>query len=193
MQEPTRSRAPALLLEAHKRGVARAAVAYGVTAFAIYQAGDLLTTLFQLPLQILDLVSTLIILGFPLVLILSWTFVWTIDGLHRADTLPETWESSPRVAGYAKAFLMGVAFSGMALWWLKPSDGVVARGAEVMAVLPFTVSGEGANHLAEGLVDLLTINIEGVAALRTANSRIVLRLHREGRSGNGDLPAALAR
>ena len=98
-----------------------------------------------------------------------------------------------RLAGYTKAFVVGVAVFGIAFWWLKHQDGVVTRGAEVMAVLPFTTSGEGANYLAEGIVDLLAINLGEIDAIRTANSRIVFRLHRDaGRPGGADLPAALA-
>ena len=193
MQEPTRSRVPALLVEARKRGVTRVAVAYMVAAFAIYQVVELLSVLFQLPLQILDSVWVVIVLGLPLALILSWTLVWTSDGLRRADTLSGRWEAPPRVAGYVDAFVVGLALFGVALWWLKPGDGVVARGAEVVAILPFAVSGEGANHLAEGLADLLALNLEGVGPIRTANSRIVFQRHREaGRPGDGDLPATLA-
>ena len=98
-----------------------------------------------------------------------------------------------RLAGYTKAFVVVVAVFGIAFWWLKPQDGVVTRGAEVMAVLPFTTSGEGTNYLAEGIVDLLAINLGEVDAIRTANSRIVLRFHREAdRPGGADLPAAVA-
>jgi tetratricopeptide (TPR) repeat protein len=62
-----------------------------------------------------------------------------------------------------------------------------------MAVLPFSVSGEGVNYLAEGLVDLMSINLETVGVIHTADSRIVLRLHREaGRPRDPDVPAALA-
>ena len=97
------------------------------------------------------------------------------------------------MAGYNKAIVVGVALFGMVLWWLKPRDRVVTRGAEVIAVLPFTTSGRGANYLAEGIVDLLAINLGEVDAIRTANSRIVFRLHRDaGRPGGADLPAALA-
>ena len=99
----------------------------------------------------------------------------------------------PRTAGYNKAIVVGLALFGMVLWWLKPRDGVVTRGAEVMAVLPFTTSGDGTNYLAEGIVDLVAINLGQVDAIRTANSRIVFRLHRDaGRPGGADLPAALA-
>ena len=167
------------------------ALAYGVAALALYQAADLVTVFFQMPFWVLDAVAILLPIGLPAVLILSWFFVWTTTGVCRADRLPEVWKSPPRVAGYLDAFVLGVALFGVALWWVKPRNGIVARGAEVVAVLPFTVSGEGANHLAEGVPDLLMLSLEGTGVIRTANSRIVLGRHREtGRPG--DLPAALA-
>ena len=191
MQEPTASRVSALLLEAHQRGVTRVAVAYAAAAVAVYQTGDLITVFLQWPLWMLDLVSVVLLLGLPVALAVSWSFVWTPDGLRRAGSRSGGWESAPRSVRYADAFIVGVALFAAALWWLKPKDAVVARGAEVIAILPFTVSGQGANHLAEGLSDLLALSLEGTDVIRTANSRIVFRRHREtGRPD--DLPTARA-
>ena len=55
------------------------------------------------------------------------------------------------MAGHTKAFVVGVALFGVALWWLKPRDRVVTRGAEVMAVLPFTTSGPPSTTRCSGI------------------------------------------
>lgn len=193
MEEPTRSRVPALFLEAHRRGVTRVALVYVVAAFAAYQVGDLVSVLFQLPLVLLGSVAVVLRFGLPVALILSWTFVWTDQGPRRVASLAEGWEGSPRVSRYADALAVGLALFGLALWGLKPSDGMVSSGAEVVAVLPFTVAGEGANHLAEGMPDLLTIALEGTGVINTPNARIMARRFREaGRPTDEDLPAILA-
>ena len=193
MEEPIRSRVSALLLEAHERGVTRAALVYVVGAFALYQVGDLASVAFQLPLVLLGSASVLLSLGLPVVLFLAWTFVWTSEGVRRAATLDGEWETSPLLSGYARAFVVGAALCGAALWGLKPRDGVVSGGAEVVAVLPFDVAGEGVNHLTEGMTDLLSISLEATGEVRTPNPRMIARRFREaGRPGEGELPAALA-
>jgi hypothetical protein len=186
MEEPTRPRVSALFLEAHKRGVTRVALVYVVVAFAAYQVGDLLTVLFQWPPELLGFLAVLLRLGLPAVLIFSWIPL-------RAASLAEGWEGSQRVSRYADALALGVTIFGLALWGLKPSDGVVSSGAEVVAVLPFAVSGEGANHLAEGMTDLLAIALEGTGVVRTPNARIMARRFREaGRPTGEEVPAILA-
>ena len=75
----------------------------------------------------LDLVSVVLLLGLPVALAVSWSFVWTPDGLRRAGSRSGGWESAPRSVRYADAFIVGVALFAAALWWLKPKDAVVAR------------------------------------------------------------------
>jgi len=166
---------------------------YLVVAFALYQVGDLASVLFQLPLVVLSSASVLLRLGLPVVLILSWTFVWTTGGVRRAAKLDGEWEAAPGMKGYADAFVVGVALFGAALWGLKPGDGVVSSGAEVVAVLPFDVAGEGVNRLAEGMTDLLSLSLEATGEIRTPNARMVTGRFREaGRPGEDELPAVLA-
>ncbi len=56
----------------------------------------------------------------------------------------------------------------------EPLSSVVS-GAETIAVVPFSVSGPGAEGLGEGMVDLLTVNLNGVGSIRTVDARVVLR------------------
>jgi TolB-like protein len=61
--------------------------------------------------------------------------------------------------------------------WLatRHSHGAVAPGAESIAIVPFTTSGPGVELLGEGMVDLLSTNLQGVGGIRTLDPRVVLR------------------
>jgi len=69
--------------------------------------------------------------------------------------------------------------------------GPVVQGAESIAVLPFTASGPGVEQLGEGMVDLLTTNLNAVGGIRAVEPRAVLsRWKKAGEPG--DLAGALA-
>lgn len=73
-----------------------------------------------------------------------------------------------------------------------PDAAGLGEGASI-AVLPFTVRGEGLDVWREGMVDLLSINLEGVPGLRAIDSRTVLARWRERTADNEspDLQTAL--
>ena len=50
----------------------------------------------------------------------------------------------------------------------------VAPAAEMLAILPFNASGPGVGLLGEGMVDLLSTNLQGVGGIRTVEPRAVL-------------------
>lgn len=83
-----------------------------------------------------------------------------------------------RLARYSVPVLV-LLLLGLAVAWAitsRPSAsdddaGTVAPG---IAVLPFHVSGAGVEELHEGMVDLLTLNLDGAGGLRAIDSRTVL-------------------
>ncbi len=80
-------------------------------------------------------------------------------------------------------------------WYIggRRARGPVVKGAESIAVLPFHTSGPGVDYLTEGMVDLLSTNLNAVGGIRTVEPRSVLAQWRE-RGGNRDedLDGALA-
>ena len=80
---------------------------------------------------------------------------------------------SRRVALGAAAIALVAAGAGA--WLARRSEAhAVAPAAETMAVLPFNVSGPDAGVLGEGMVDLLSTNLQGVGGIRTVDPRAVL-------------------
>src|SRR5688572_19336072 len=70
----------------------------------------------------------------------------------------------------------------------------IAEAAPGIAVLPFTVQGAELDVWREGMVDLLSTNLDGVGGLRAIDSRTVLARWREAVQGNDspDLETTLA-
>ena len=64
-----------------------------------------------------------------------------------------------------------------AVAWLatRPTAVAVTEQAERIAVLPFTASGPGVEVLGEGMVDLLTTNLQGVGGIQVVDPRLVLK------------------
>jgi TolB-like protein len=143
---------------------------------------------------------------------------WELDArdLVRAvarGRLPHlTWARA--LAGGAAAFLLLFGFAGVYVvvrdggrsfgregpagpvagaWTEAGGPGGGAGAAEpALAVLPFTVSGEGLEVWREGMMDLLTSNLDGVGGLRTINSRTLLsRLRERGVTDASELAAVL--
>jgi len=105
-----------------------------------------------------------------------------------------------RLAG-AAAIAGAILLSGWALLGLldeqgEANDTGVTAGASppAVAVLPFAVSGTGVELQPADLVELLTINLDGLAGLRPVSARTVLERWRErvGESGSVDLETMLA-
>jgi hypothetical protein len=102
-----------LLKELKRRKVFRAAVVYGVVAWAVIEAADVILPALRLPEWTTTLVVAFAFLGFPLALVLAWAFDLTPEGLERdqgeeernpaagtrSDTRAATGWSVSRVAG----------------------------------------------------------------------------------------------
>jgi serine/threonine-protein kinase len=70
---------------------------------------------------------------------------------------------------------------------------IVVSGAETIAVVPFTATGTGVENLGEGMVDLISGNLDGVGGIHMVESRQVLRAwQRRTKAGTPTLDDAIA-
>jgi serine/threonine-protein kinase len=102
----------------------------------------------------------------------------------------------PRFGRRARAIAAAAALLvAVAAWWLVPraAAGSVASGADVIAVIPFTTSGAGLELLGEGMVDLLSRNLDGVGGIRAIEPRAVLLKWHGQEDGGLDAARATAR
>ena len=96
----------------------------------------------------------------------------------------------PRAA-IAAGIVLLLAVAGFFAWRATRPSGPVVEGAQRIAVLPFRTSGAGVELLGEGMVDLLSTNLDAVGGIRTVEPRTVLQRWKERGSGS-DLDGALA-
>jgi len=79
----------------------------------------------------------------------------------------------------AVVLLAGAGLAGAILWQGRGDPVAVAVSDSAVAVLPFTVRGDtGLGYLHEGLVDLLSLKMDGLVGLRAIEPRAVLAASR---------------
>ena len=86
MQEWTqRSRPLSFFDELKRRKVFRVGIAYVVGAWVIAQVAALVAGSFLAPVWVMQMIITLLVVGLPISLMLSWAFDLTADGIKWAD------------------------------------------------------------------------------------------------------------
>jgi adenylate cyclase len=87
-----------LFTELKRRNVIRVAAAYIVTAWLIVQVVETLFPIYGLSEAAVRLVVNLLVIGLVPVLVLSWVFEWTPEGIRREAEVGDTAPVSPRAA-----------------------------------------------------------------------------------------------
>jgi tetratricopeptide (TPR) repeat protein/TolB-like protein len=109
------------------------------------------------------------------------------EALGRAMTGEMTGASrrwGPIAAGALTALLLVGAFFGYRAW---ANRSPVRSGAELIAVIPFSTVGSGVEDLGEGMVDLLSTNLNAVGGIATVDPRSVLsRWKKQGGTAKDD-------
>jgi len=184
-----------LLEELRRRKVARVALVYGATAFAVLQAADLVFRALAVPDWALTVTVTLVILGFPLALVLAWAFEMTPEGMRRASGADER---QPWVGVRTLAVVGGLCLLGFGLgagWFLGGGAGggaggesgadraatgepTVARAS--LAALPFANLSpeEDDRYFADGVHEEILTRLARVGALKVI-SRTSVMAYRE--------------
>jgi tetratricopeptide (TPR) repeat protein len=159
------------LQELRRRKVFRVLAGYAAGAFLVLQAGDLTLGPLGAPDWVYRTLVVAVILGFPLALLLAWMYDLTAEGVQRADPVTEpAMRPRRRYTTTAIVVLALLAVGGAALFWLRTSE--VSNTS--IAVMPFTVRGnQQLEYLEEGLVDMLSRNIDGAADLRSVAPEMV--------------------
>jgi TolB-like protein len=172
------------LAELRRRKVYQVAVGYVIVGFMVIEAADLTLVRLGLPPWTVTLVIVLVGLGFPIALVLAWALEVTPEGV-RVDTAEEAAEGETRAQAPATPSLWAgasvLALLLLGAWWLfadvdtektanKPEKEIHDQS---IAVLPFEVSGAGAEEGRDGMVTTLSLNLDGAAGLRAVADRTV--------------------
>jgi tetratricopeptide (TPR) repeat protein len=183
----------------------RAIALYLAASWLVLQITALAREEFQLPAWVTPLALILLLIGLVIISATAWVQSLPQTAVRaRAEEVPSSWEIDlgdmrqsvargrlPHLT-WARSLLGGaVAFSllfGLAGIYvmikdrghtLTPREAVAVDAAPGIAVLPFSVRGSGLEVWREGMVDVLSTNLDGVGGLRAIDSRTVLARWRE--------------
>jgi TolB-like protein/Flp pilus assembly protein TadD len=166
-----------LLAELKRRHVLRVAALYAAVAWLLIQVTDVVTEPLGLPVRLLKVVIWLLAIGFPVALVIAWTFELTPEGLKR-----DTGEELPRLVGVSagrKFDFAIIAALVAALGYFvatRPSGGLAtsvrpgASTARTLAVLPFANLSTSAEDgfFADGLTEEVLNLLAGIEGLKVA-------------------------
>lgn len=174
-----------LFAELKRRNVARIAVLYVVTSWAILRSAGVLFGVLDVPTWAGKLVLVLLVLGFPVALVLSWIYEITPDGLRRfegAQASGSAAAATRRKLDIAIGVLAAIAIGTIAVDRLMPERAVpvavpapaapaqdrVTADARSIAVLPFMDMSQSRDqeYFADGLSEELMTVLARIEDLR---------------------------
>jgi hypothetical protein len=146
------------LSELKRRNVYKVAVAYAVAGWALAQGIAQVFPVFGVPNRIIQLIVSLIVVGFPIALVLAWVFELTPEGLKRTEDVDL---ARPRVKSQAWIYVAVIGgFVSIGLFFVGRYTAVKANASEnsfakSIAVLPFeNLSDDRTNsYFADGVQD----------------------------------------
>ena len=168
------ARIESLIEQLRRRRVVRALLAYGAGVAVVLQGADMVCAALALPDLAYRLTVIAAIAGFPLVVVLSWIFDLTAQGLRRtADITPEQGRAPIPISRYlqlvgsftvAAAIVLATAGAVSHIRYPGSDDGRVG-----LAIFPLRVTGQVGDEWSEGAPDLLATALEGTPSLRVVD------------------------
>ena len=153
-----------LFNELKRRKVFRVAIGYVIAAWLIAQVADLVAANFLAPVWVMQMIITLLIVGLPISLILSWAFDLTADGIKRTEY--GEIEDSLTVSNKSILVLVGGLFVAVAVIFYVAWP----RDEKSIAVLPFEDISPDSDqaYFGNGIADELRLELQGLDGLRVA-------------------------
>ena len=175
---------PGILEELKRRNVFRVAAIYGAVGWLAIEISSTVLPTFGSPEWILQVLTFLVMLGFPLALVLAWAFELTPEGLRRDVDVDRSEPGSARSVGgldIAIVLLLVVALGFFALDRFGRDEarhGLAAGDDESsVAVLPFeNMSRDPSNEpFTIGIHDDLVTHISRIGSIKTISRTSVLQ------------------
>jgi len=184
-----------------KAKIVQVLAVYLGASWVVLQIADVLQDAVALPQWVSALAVLLLLIGLIIILATAWVqSLASTTAAEEAGEIPTDWEIAPAAAleslksgklphlTWGRAILGGVVslsllFGGTGLYVgfsgvtgvLGPEEVGADVAAAGIAVVPFSVTGgEDLELWREGMVDLLSTNLDGMGGFRTINSRTVL-------------------
>jgi TolB-like protein/Tfp pilus assembly protein PilF len=163
-----------ILTELKRRNVYRAAVAYGVVAWFLTQLTTQVFPFFEIPNSAVRFVVIALALGFPIAMLLSWVYEFTLEGVVRTEDLdPAQARSVHRKSARILDFIIiGVLLLVIAMLIVGRRPFYRQTGESIsqksIAVLPFeNRSSDPDNaYFADGIQDEILTRLSKIADLK---------------------------
>ena len=126
--------------ELKRREVYKVAIAYGITAWLIAQIAGLVSSSFKLPSWVMQMIITILIIGFPIALILSWVFELTSKGIIKTKPMASyPTDANKRIEGrLVVGILVLIGMLMIGGWWTWQEFGFDKKAPiRSLVVLPF--------------------------------------------------------
>ncbi len=167
--------------ELKRRNVVKVAVAYAIVGWILVEVSSTVLPTFEAPQWVLQTITFVVILGFPLALILSWAFDLTPEGI-KLERNVAAGESITNVTGRKLDFaIIGVLVLalGLVVYNFVLEDGEMEAGVlpNSVAVLPFdnlSIDPEDA-FFAAGIHDEILNQLAKISALNVIARTTMLR------------------
>lgn len=211
---------PSLWDRLRQARIVQVLIVYLGASWGVLQIADTLTEALSLPDWVSPVTIILLLVGLVIILATAWVQALpSTTAAEHAGEIPTDWEIAPGAAveslregrlphlTWGRVVLGGIValsllFGGTGVWVTLTGRPGVMGPAEVsadgiadgIAILPFNVSGiDDEEFWGEGMVDLLSTNLDGMGGYRTIDSRTVLARWREhvGEDSDADLRTAL--
>jgi TolB-like protein/Tfp pilus assembly protein PilF len=158
--------------ELKRRNVYKVAIAYGVVAWLLIQAGSILFPTFEAPAWIMKVFVAVLLCGFPVALILAWAFELTPQGIKRDEAAAAVRQHSRGRAWIYVVMAAGALSAG--LFFLGRYTATTNQlsssheSSKSIAVLPFAnLSRDPDNeYFADGIQDEIITRLSQVAELK---------------------------
>ncbi len=169
--------------ELKRRRVFRVMAVYGVVAFGIIEAADIMVPRMALPDWTVSLVIGLALLGFPIAIVLAWAFDVTPEGMQRtgeaapgelgaiiAAPASTRWSAGLLALVGMSALLAGAWFVGRQSAPAAGADPTTGPVAASIAVLPFTdmSPNNDQEYFSDGISEELLNLLAKIPELRVA-------------------------
>ncbi|MBT8298782.1 MAG: hypothetical protein KJO52_10640 [Maribacter sp.] len=159
------------LSELKRRKVYRVSIAYGIAAWVLAQIAGLISESFEADPWVMQIIITILILGFPVALILSWIFDIGPEGIER--TLPKDvntpTESEPISVKLVISILVLIILIAIGSKWSIQIFGKAQKGAiHSLAILQFDnfTGTDSLEYFAAGMQSSLIGDMQKISALR---------------------------
>lgn len=167
-----------LWTELKRRNVPRVAAAYAVAAWLTVEVSSVVLPAFAAPEAILRAVIILALLGFPIALVIAWTYQMTPQGLKRDEEVDREQDARRQRSNRLNVITLTILVlaAGMFLFermvpWVETVD------RKSIAVLPFeNMSGDASNDpFTNGIHDDLLTHISRIGSIKTISRTSVLK------------------